>query len=250
MTGKHTPTSISDLVKSFEARLRASRDQSPPCAPTEPVCDHCSDTGWAEVYDDRGVRRVRRCSCRTESRSKAAPGVPIHFQDATLANYQETPASRHALKAARQWVAHPTRDVYLWGSVGTGKTRLAASMLNDVFRSRSGGYFTRVPMFLVKLQPSNGGHTDLLEHCYGAPVLVLDDVGAERESATDFTRRTLFMLYEERGDRGLPTIWTGNKSLSELGDFMQDERLSSRISGRAMVVEIAGQDWRVSKRAR
>jgi hypothetical protein len=31
---------------------------------------------------------------------------------------------------------------------------------------------------------------------------------------------------------------------------MQDERLTSRIAGRAEVLEVRGDDWRVSKRAR
>jgi primosomal protein DnaI len=201
------------------------------------------------LSDERSAP-VKRCLCREEARPKAAPGVPVDLQEATLSNYQETPANRHALKAARQWAADPRRDIYLWGGVGVGKTRLAASMLNDVFRARHGGYFTRVPMFLLRLQPSNGEHAALFTHCCTTSVLVLDDLGAERESATDYTRRTLLTLYEERGDHRLPTLWTGNKSLSELGDFMQDERLPSRIAGRAEVLEIRGQDWRVCQRAR
>ncbi len=176
--------------------------------------------------------------------------MPVDFQGATLVNYEETSANRHALKAARQWAADPTGDIYLSGGVGVGKTRLAVSMLNDVFRLRGGGYFTHVSILLTKLQPSNGEHAELFDRCCTTPVLVLDDVGAERETASDFTRRTLLMLYEERGDHGLPTIWTSNMSLAGLGDFMQDERLASRIVGRATVVEMSGADWRVCQRAR
>ena len=38
--------------------------------------------------------------------------------------------------------------------------------------------------------------------------MVLDDIGSERTLSSDYTRRTLLMLYERRCDRGLRTIWT------------------------------------------
>ena len=252
MTNRHAFSHTSDISKVIDDQLRAIRDRHPPWGPAiEYRCDRCEDIGWEPVFDARGERRVTRCSCWTKARLKAAPGVPIDFHDATLVNYEEKSANRHALKVARQWVAEPKGDIYLCGRVGVGKTRLATSMLNDVFRRRGGGgYFTRVPIFLMKLQPSSGEHPELFWQCCTTSVLVLDDVGAERESASDFTRRTLLMLYEQRGDRGLPTIWTSNKSLAELGDFMQDERLASRIAGRAEVLEIRGEDWRVCRRAR
>lgn len=215
-----------------------------------PTCNQCDGSGWARTKDPRGIARVSRCSCWLAKQDTFAAGVPIEFRDSQLGNYQETPSNRHALDFARRWIADGARDVYVWGPVGTGKTRLAASLLNEVFRSLRAGYFVRVPMLLLRLQPSDVEHSDLFWRCSETPVLVLDDLGAERETATDFTRRTLLMLYEERGDRGLRTIWTSNKSLSELGDFMQDERLVSRIAGRADILKLAGADWRVSQRAR
>ena len=81
-----------------------------------------------------------------------------------------------------------------------------------------------------------------------AKLLVLDDLGAERDAATDYTRRTLLMLYEARHDAGRRTIWTSNKTPSEVGAFMGDDRLASRIAGRCRVVELAGRDWRLAGR--
>lgn len=216
---------------------------------TETACDVCVDTpGWEFVEVD-GVRRMRACACRSTTREKAAPGVPIEFVDAKLATFTESPANRHALKFARGWLkSAEQRDVYLFGSVGSGKTRLACSLLNEQWAAGVNGFFARVPMFLLRLQPSDAEHSDLFWRCAKVPVLLMDDLGAERDTATDFTRRTLLMLYEERGDRGLRTIWTSNKSITELGDFMDDERLASRIKGRADVIELTGADWRVHRR--
>ena len=215
------------------------------------LCEACAGSGWVNVAGDGEPRRMGRCACWKAKQAKAADGVPIEFQDATLETYQETTSNHHALKFARKWVASDVgRDVYVWGPVGSGKSRLAASLLNEFFQRSRSGYFARVPMLLLRLQPSDPQNSELFWRTVETPLLVLDDVGAERETATDFTRRTLLMLYEERGDRGLKTIWTSNKSLSELGDFMQDERLASRIAGRADVIELAGADWRVTRRMR
>ena len=247
MTEKR-PVPLADLKPWIEEHMRDLRQRCPPSAP-QPRCDRCDDLKWEYIVDAQNVRRAKPCVCQQVKQPKAAPGVPVDFRDANLTNYTETPANKHALVAARRWLENPARDLYLWGTVGSGKSRLAISLLNDVFAS-GGGYFTRVPMLLLKLQPSNGEHANLFTRCCATPLLVLDDVGAERESATDFTRRTLLTLYEERGDRALPTIWTSNKSLVQLADFMQDERLTSRIAGRAEVLEVGGDDWRVSKRVR
>ena len=58
------------------------------------------------------------------------------------------------------------------------------------------------------------------------------------------------MLYEERGDRGLRTVWTSNKSLSELSAMQNDDRLASRLGGRADVVRLTTGDQRVMRRVK
>jgi len=209
----------------------------------------CDGTGWVRV-EIAGVPRVTRCDCWKAKQPKTATGVPAEFQDATLATYRQTPTNQHAVRRARSWIETLDCDLYVFGPVGSGKSRLAASLANEHYQRTRSGLFVRVPLLLLRLQPQDVEQADLFWRCAEAPLLVLDDLGAERESATDFTRRTLLMLYEERGDRGLRTIWTSNKSLGDIGDFMQDERLVSRIAGRADVIELAGGDWRVLSRTR
>ena len=211
------------------------------------VCERCEGSGFYPVAPARG-ERVSRCPCVAESRPKAAPGVPIEFQDARLETFTETPSNRAARQFALKWLASEGRDLFLFGAVGTGKTRLACSLLNEAHQAGTAGFFARVPMFLLRLQPSDVEQADLFRRACEVPLLVLDDLGSERETATDFTRRTLLILYEERHDHGRRTIWTSNQSLVEIGEFMQDERLASRIKGQADVVELNGADWRMGRR--
>ena len=102
-------------------------------------------------------------------------------------------------------------------------------------------------MLLHRLQPFAAVEIgETFDRLAAARLLVLDDLGAEREAATDYTRRTLLMLYEARHDAGRRTVWTSNKTPGEVGAFMGDDRLASRIAGRCRVVELAGRDWRLA----
>ena len=207
--------------------------------------------GWRSVVVE-GVSRLQRCGCWTAAHS-APPSVPREFRDARWSTWRKTAENRHALDEARAFVRAGAEgpDLFLCGSVGTGKTRLACTVLNEAWKTgERSAAFARVPMLLYRLQP-HGTAAETAEEfnrLAAARLLVLDDLGAERDAATDYTRRTLLMLYEARHDAGRRTIWTSNKTPSQIGAFMGDDRLSSRIAGRCRVVELEGRDWRLSSR--
>ena len=216
-------------------------------------CERCERTpGWERI-EFEGVERLRRCGCWMAANG-APPSVPHEFREARWSTWQTTPASRPARAAAQRFLDERdgATDLYLCGSVGAGKTRLACTLLNEAWHAgRRDVAFARVPMLLYQLQPSAAAEdTDVFGRLAGVSLLVLDDLGAEREAATDFTRRTLLMLYEARHDAGRRTVWTSNKTPLEISEFMGDSRLSSRIVGRCRVVALDGPDWRLRRASR
>jgi DNA replication protein DnaC len=218
---------------------------------TAPIyaCPDCRDTGWKEVDG-----RASRCECKP--RQQHADDVPFEFQQATFENFAIDGGNRTALTRALEFIARTTaRDLYLCGGVGAGKSRLGCSILNEAHEiDPRVGWFVRVPMMLYRLQPGTGLSDEVrlaFEYrLFHAPLICLDDLGAERDVATDFTRRMLLMIYEERGDKGLRTIWTSNKTLGELSAMQDDDRLASRIVGRADVVNLTTADQRRVRRGR
>lgn len=215
------------------------------------VCEQCNGTGWASVITV-GVERVTRCACWLARQQTWAPGTPREFQSATLDNYRPVPGNATAVRAAKQFVMGD-RDLVLIGPVGAGKTRLACSVLNTLYAAQQFGWFQRVPLMLHQLQPgANDAEAvretrDLERRLMTEPVLVLDDLGAERERATDYTRRTLLMVYEARHDAGLRTIWTTNKTIDDLAAMQDDDRLASRLAGWADIVELTCADQRLER---
>lgn len=217
----------------------------------DPVCPDCDGTGWAQV-DAGTVRKVRHCaSCDYWDRRRGfAPGVPEPERGARLENYEPNGYNADAIRHAGLFVSGIHQGIFLHGPVGTGKTRLACSILNDVWATKTARVrFIRVPELLVRLQPSHSTESEsdgLIAELADVPVLALDDVGAN--SGTDFSRRMLQVLIDARSDRANRTIWTSNLDTEELAEFLGDVRVSSRIAGSCRIVELGGPDQRLTRK--
>lgn len=212
-------------------------------------CEHCGDTRWVKLAN--GVARCEHCKAHRPEWAET-PTVPLEFKAARLANYRtitDGSGNEIAIRVAKAWLASMTTDLYIFGTVGSGKTRLACSLLNEVYRKTGAGVFVRVDSFLKGQQPSNAdvAREQLWEQFAMAPLLVIDDVGRERAEATDFTRAKLLQLYDDRIAAGGVTIWTSNLSLWNLKEQMGEERLTSRIGGKARVSELSVPDQRLRR---
>lgn len=211
-------------------------------------CQTCDGTGWERTADNR----VRRCACWWKKQRTYAIGVPKKLADANLSNYLELPGNVLAIAAARAWLTADRGDLYLWGGVGTGKSRLACSLLNELFhRGSRDALFVDVPT-LVRLQlqgfddaGKKAQANELFDQCVAASWLVLDDVGGG-EKGSDFSRGTLVTLYNGRINEGRRTIWTSNLDLGKLQQFYRDDRLPSRIAGEVgETIQFTCEDFRV-----
>tara|TARA_R110000824_G_scaffold18243_10_gene72640 strand:+ start:5138 stop:5680 length:543 start_codon:yes stop_codon:yes gene_type:complete len=179
--------------------------------------------------------------------------MPVEFHDAGMENFLVNEDRRVAKASAYGWLRDEFNDLYIRGPVGVGKTRLLASLLNEVVKKRKSVAFVRVPELLDRVRmagfgPSSTTQSEEAEYLaiyQRVDVLGLDDVGADKGS--DYGRRMLQTLYEHRMDHGKRTIWTSNLTLSELEEFFGDERLCSRIAGNADVVSVGGVDMRLEK---
>lgn len=249
-----TPTSaLSETIRaSLDRMLEASRireaeeqraHQARLASLPPGTCERCYGEQFIERPGYPGKVNCQECNPPILH----AIGVPVEFQTARFANYRHEDGNATAIDKARAFLAG-TRDLFLTGGVGAGKTRLACTVANEAFLARVGARFVRVPMVLHQLQPGRDEAEEIERQLFTTRVLVLDDIGAERDQATDYTRRTLLMIYEERHDRGLRTVFTSNKTVQQLAEMQDDDRLASRIAGRADVVKLTTADQRLARR--
>jgi DNA replication protein DnaC len=244
-----TSEEVRQQAAAFVEQLRSRHSDSV----AEPAaCQHCGGSGWrGEVTD--GIRRVSKCSCATVARVKpqTVAELPAEFAGARLDTYRRRLENAHGVQAAEELLRGLRRHVYVFGPVGVGKSRLVASILNELAVLGSTAAFIRVPwLFLLQARAiEDASHkadaTALLNHALRASVIALDDI-AGGEKPSDHTRGLMLTIVERRLDRDLTTLFTSNLSPDRLSAFYGDDRVCSRIAGACgEAIELAGPDGRL-----
>lgn len=231
-----------------------------------PSCAVCRGLGWLS----QGTGSPVPCACKFEEmrgaclRTAQVYGeLPEARPDWTLdsVDWRLMPGglqeSAYALARGQKqcWVV-------LYGGPGVGKTHLAVGIVRgrlaraiETWTAREGlalglGKFTHVPRMLQDLRrrfddPTGGTFDDRLAEVCAAPLLVLDDMGAER--STEWARETLLEIVDSRWLQRRDTVVTTNVPLASF-----EPRLRSRMLDTADQVEVfflTAADWRTGARA-
>jgi DNA replication protein DnaC len=138
--------------------------------------------------------------------------------------------------------------LFLYGTVGTGKTRLAAAIGNRRIDMGEPAVFMVVPELLDHLRAayspnSEIGYDELFETLKNTPLLILDELGMD--TATPWAREKLYQLINHRYNSRLPTVITMNMGAESI-----DERLWSRINDKDLttVCEVVDRDYRTDRK--
>jgi len=133
-----------------------------------------------------------------------------------------------AVKAATTFAAKPRGWLVLTGSYGCGKTHLAAAIANSLADKGNPPLFIMVPDLLDHLRAtfspsSNVSYDRRFDEIRTAPLLVLDDLGAQ--STSPWAKEKLHQLFNYRNNAELPTVLTVAVDMLE----SIDERLRVRL---------------------
>lgn len=197
------------------------------------LCRTCGDMGWVQAGG-----RARRCPCWSERCVKAA--LPPKFHKAKVSDFDFKTSDLIAM-----WMRQPTDGLFLTGSVGTGKTHLAAAMIRMAIESGQRAKFKRAADFFSELRATysmEGSEQEVLRSHLAPRWLVLDDIGAGNVS--DHERRFTLQLLDKRLNENRPTIVSTNWNLEEIAQRM-DERVASRLASFTLLA-FTGADRRVA----
>ena len=202
------------------------------------------------------ANRLIPCACTLARQAGAIrAGLAPLLRAMTFEAFQTEEGNRAALERAQQFASDPWGQGWYWlvliGSNGRGKTHLAAAVVNALLARGEPARFENVAELLDYLRAGYSAQGDedfdrRLARLKDAPVLVLDDLGAEAGHTAPFevswAQDKIYQILDHRLVEQQPTIVTTNLPLNRL-----PQRIASRLQDRraARVIAITTGDRRV-----
>jgi DNA replication protein DnaC len=164
-------------------------------------------------------------------------------------SFNPVAGAKQAYDAAVGFAKKPEGWLVIHGPNGNGKTHLAAAVANYLLERDMIVLFLNVPDLLDYLRMAFNprrewdvtslSFEERFDAITQAPILILDDFGAESE--TQWANEKLYQILNYRTDMALPTVITTNLKLADV-----EARLRSRLGNRLLgkVVENTAPDFR------
>lgn len=132
----------------------------------------------------------------------------------------------------------------LWGAPGTGKTFAASCIANSLIDSLIPVMQTSFSKIIADLQADSKNMRQILDGLGQYDVLILDDLGTERQSA--YALQLMYDVVDARYNDRKPLIVTTNLSLSDLKNpsDMAHQRIFGRIQEMCTPIRFDGENRR------
>lgn len=186
--------------------------------------------------------------------------VPRTIKNASLKEVYTNDKNRVAIiKEIKKFISDYKKNkspkgIYLYGSFGSGKTYLIASLFNELAKNDVKSIIVHVPELMRDLKDSfSTSYSEKFTLLKKIPILLLDDIGAEY--LTSWSRdEVIEPILQYRMDEGLPTFFTSNFSIDELEthfsiannsvDKVKAKRIIERVKQLSISVELISKNLR------
>ncbi|MFH1032260.1 MAG: ATP-binding protein [Chloroflexota bacterium] len=240
---------ISEILKR-QTRINTSRANTDTLSDAEPekVCPVCKGAKFVHPLMPSGkpdFTRVVPCRCsrkeleegrqsRLQRYSNLGSLVKLTFNSLLPEGKGENPLNKEsfsrAYQSAKAFADKPEGWLVFAGPSGSGKTHLAAAIANERIEKGYPAFYITVPDLLDHLRSSFGPNSEmpfdeLFEQVRNAPLLILDDLGAQ--SSTPWAREKLDQLLNHRFNNKLPTVIVSIVPIDELEDRIQTRLMTA-----------------------
>ena len=213
----------------------------------------------------RCEQKIREEERRDVANMIASMHMPKDVLQATIHDLSIDDESRVAIaqkaaqfvKLTKETGQLPAKGFYLYGKFGVGKSFVLGALANELASIKIRSVVVFVPEFLREMKNAIGDNTlnEKIDYIKKAPVLMLDDLGAETMPA--WTRdEILGTIFHYRMAEQLPTFITSNFNYEELehhlaqsqkGDIevVKAGRIMERIKALTVPIEMRGKNRRM-----
>ena len=221
------------------------------------VCKHKVETIIKHPFTNK-ERKVRcRCACKTkldefkerQKQEDLERRKRICFSESNMYNWtfanddNKNPKISNAMK---NYVKNFTdfkkqgKGLILYGTVGTGKSYMAACIANALIEEGYSVLMTNFARLTNSIQGTFEGKNEIIDSLQRYTLLIIDDLGAERKS--EYMQENVFNIIDARYRSGLPFIITTNLTAEEIKKPQEVgySRIYDRILERCFPVEITG----------
>jgi len=219
--------------------------------------------GFILVNYKRTEEAIREERERKRKRLIHSINMPKNIAEARFSDTALTPERQEVigelLKFINSYKPNSTeyqKGLYLAGPFGVGKTYMMGALANELSENGIETTLVNVPTYSAEIKQAIATNTveAKLVSIKNTPILVLDDIGAEMNSAW-FRDEVLMVILQHRMLQELPTFFTSNFTIDQLeahfahsnkGDqeLLKAKRLIERIRFLAKEYFVDGQNHR------
>lgn len=190
------------------------------------------------------------------SRIRSASLMDARFEEASFDKLVVDDSNRQALKLCKNYaesfeaMERNNQGMLFYGPPGTGKTYAAACIANALIGQN---IFVMLTSFVKLMRIAYKGGDEwgrLTANLQRARLLIIDDLGAERE--TDTALEHVYGIVDDRYRAQKPVIFTTNLKLSDLKSpgNMRVARIYDRVLETCYPVAFTGVSWRQNEAAK
>lgn len=260
-----------DTLKKYTSSLEDSFEEYKNCKNC-PGLEECPNKVHGYKYSpekDQNLIRFSYIACKKQEKKYHDDAykenlelfcLPKEIKEASLKNlYKDDKARLPIIKYFKEFIDNYTnketaKGLYLTGSFGSGKTYMIAALFNEMAKKGVQSALIYYPEFLRSLKSSfQTNYSEKFEYIKKAPLLLLDDIGAENCSAWS-RDEVLGPILQYRMEQGLPTFFTSNLTMDELeqslaitssgADKVKARRIIERIKQLTVTLELISKNRR------